>query len=189
MGVRWIRSLLTGIVLCSIVLFTYLLIVQWRTLQSSPASVSHSVLESADAGIQGFTYRQTQSGKVQWEVEARLAQVFESEHQTLLEDVQIHWYRPSGWGMTINAENGTIDTDTSNLQLENQHDPIVVTLESGYTILTQRLGWKNDSQEFHTRDPVKIKGNGLTITGIGLIGNPESGEFTILEDVQLDLTS
>ncbi len=189
MGVRWIRSALTGAVLCSILFFAYLLVVQWRALQSSPATVSHSVLESADAGIQGFTYRQTQSGAIQWEVEARLARVFESEHQTFLEDVQIHWYRPSGWGMTIDAENGTIDTETNDLQLENQHDPIVVSLANGYTIFTQHLGWKNANQEFHTDDPVHITGNGLTLTGTGLVGNPESGEFTILKDVQLELTS
>lgn len=40
-----------------------------------------------------------------------------------------------------------------------------------------------------TDDPVRIVGNGLEITGRGLLGRTESEEFEVLDDVHVDFTA
>lgn len=189
MGLPWVRYVLTALVLCLTAYLVYLVAVQFYASRSTPVSQSQPLSESADAGIQGFTYRQTQSGMVQWEVEARLAKVFESEHRASLKDVRIHLFRQAGRDMIIKAENGVIDTHTHNIELNNSETPLSVAFTSGYTIFTQHLSWVNDRQEFRTDAPVEIIQDGLKLTGTGFIGNLDSEEFSILHDVQLHLTS
>jgi lipopolysaccharide export system protein LptC len=50
------------------------------------------------------------------------------------------------------------------------------------------LAWTDATKVFQTDDPVRIVGNGLEITGRGLLGRLELQEFEILEDVHVDVS-
>ncbi len=91
--------------------------------------------------------------------------------------------------MILRADQGTIDTDTNDFKLTNREDDITVQLANGFTILTPQLSWGDARQEIRTPTPVIIRGNGLTITGTGLVGNLEKEEFTILDDVRVEVSS
>ena len=157
--------------------------------QTPPSSPSSSGSPSADAWIQGFTYRQTQSGVAKWEVVAKRAQVFQAEHRAQLEDVTIHLFGEKNKQMTVEAEQGTINTKTKNIDLQNQEDFLTVRLSNGYTIFSKHLQWRESSHQIQSQTPVMIKGRGLTITGTGLVGNIDEEEFQILHDVRVEISS
>jgi len=154
-----------------------------------PSTHSSTDSRSADAWIQGFTYRQTQSGVVKWEVVAKRAQVFEAEHRAQLEDVTVHLFGKVDKQMTVEAELGTINTKTKDIDLQNQKDFLAVRLANGYTIFSKHLQWKESSHQVISQTPVVIKGNGLTVTGTGLVGNIDTEEFQILSDVRVEVSS
>ena len=88
--------------------------------------------------------------------------------------------------MTLSGEEGTLDIATKSLLLANQTEPMVVETQSGYTIYTNHVAWKDATKELHTNDLVRIVGHGITVTGRGLLGRMDSEEFQILEDVHVD---
>lgn len=185
----WIRRGLAMLVVCLAIFLGNLVVERMGNNQTSPLSTPASFSESADSIIQGFQYRQTKAGVVEWEVEAQKAKILESQHQADLKEVKVRLYRDGGKEMTLIAQEGTINTETHNFHLENRGDPIKVELKSGYTIYSPRLQWVNERQEIRSTDSVLIQGNGLNITGHGLIGHLREEEFTILENVHVEVSS
>ena len=169
----------------------YLGYVLTQHVKSNPStSVATSpVFENADAGLEGFVYRQTEEGRIQWEVEAQNAQVYESEHHVVLERVQVRLLSENGQTMMLEADQGTLDTANSNFDLRNQEEWIAVELANGYTILTPSIHWEDSEQEIRTNDAVTIHGHGMTITGIGIIAELQMEKFRILDDVRVDVVS
>ena len=163
----------------------------WTHIQTKKPTFSYSVTDvrPADAWIEGFTYRQTQAGVAKWEVLAERARVFEAENQAQLEDVTVHLFENDDKQMTVEAEQGTINTKTKNIDLQNQKDFLSVRLKNGYTIYSKHLQWKESSRQVESQTPVVITGKGLTLTGTGLIGNVDKEEFQILSDVRAEVSS
>ncbi|GJL56552.1 MAG: hypothetical protein NPIRA02_36840 [Nitrospirales bacterium] len=190
MGHNWVRWILTGIVLVMGMFIVHRVVTHMEE-RASQSSVQSSAATPADAWIDGFTYRQTQSGKTKWKVAAERAQVFESEHRANLETVFVELLgnETATREMTVEAETGTIDTVTNNFALDNEKEMMEVHLASGYTIFSTHLTWIEASRKFTTQTPVVIRGHGLTITGIGLVGTIDNEEFKVLRDVQVEVSS
>jgi lipopolysaccharide export system protein LptC len=144
-------------------------------------------LERADAKISEFSFTQTKGDVVQWQVQAKSARLFEQEKKALLSVVDVTLYGVQGKELTVSGDEGTLDTATKNFMLMNKQDPLVVVTSGGYTIYTNHLAWTDATREIRTDDPVKIVGNGLAVTGRGLLGRLETEEFEVLEDVHVDL--
>ncbi|GJL50296.1 LPS export ABC transporter periplasmic protein LptC [Candidatus Nitrospira salsa] len=190
MGHYWVRWMLTSIVILMGIFIVHRVVTHMEE-RASQASVQTTEASPADAWIDGFTYRQTQSGKTKWKVAAERAQVFESEHRANLETVHVELLgnQSDKQEMTVDAEKGTIDTATNNFDLDNEKEMMAVHLASGYTIYSTHLTWIEASRKITTQTPVVIRGHGLTITGIGLVGTIDNEEFKVLQDVQVEVSS
>ncbi len=154
-----------------------------------PAVHSSTEIRPADAWIQGFTYRQTQAGVAKWEVLAKRARVIQAANQAFLEEVTVHLFEKDEPQMTVEADRGTINTKSKNIDLTNQKDFLSVRLNNGYTIYSKHLQWDESSREVKSGTPVVIKGKGLTVTGTGLVGNVDEQEFQILSNVRAEVSS
>ena len=179
------RTLLTLSVMLAMFL-GYLLFLNADSVPTSQSAPPGSI-EQADAKISEFTYTQTKGDVVQWQVQAKYARLFEQEKRALLNVVDVTLYGTKGKELTVSGDEGTLDTATKNFLLTNRSDPLVVETGSGYTIYTNHLMWTDARREIRTNDPVKIVGNGLTVTGRGLLGRLETEEFEVLEDVHVDV--
>ena len=185
----WLRRGLAGVIVCLAGILIFHLIN--RKDNSSPPSIAtpSSLSENTDSLIQGFHYRQTKSGAVQWEVEAEKARINETEQKAFLQVVQVKLLKKGENDMIVVADEGVIDTATNNFDLVNQDSPLSITLSSGYTIYTRQIRWVDAQQEFRTQKAVLIQGQGLNITGDGMIGHLDTEDFTILKNVRVDVAS
>ncbi len=188
MSNRLMRWTLGGIILGLALYLGYVVIGHVRS-NAPPPPMDLPVLEEADGGMEGFVYHQTKDGMVQWEVAAQRAEVFEERHEATLAEVQLRLFGQDGEEMMVDADEGLINTETNDFDLRNLKDPIVIELANGFTILTPDLHWGDAKQEIRTPSPVTIKGNGLTITGVGLVGYLKTEEFTVLDDVHVQALS
>ena len=87
----------------------------------------------------------------------------------------------------MEGDEGTIDTVKRNFMLARRAGLIAVQLESGYTIYTNHLAWTDASREISTGDPVTISGQGLEVTGLGMVGKLDTEEFQVLQDVHVEI--
>ncbi len=155
------------------------------------ASVPLQVQQGADAWIQGFSYQQTRSGSTKWVVTADQAKVFDNEHVAKLQTVKVQLFdqKFEKEQMSITSEEGTMDTENNNFNLISPHKKTVMSFESGYQVFSDSLTWTEKDRQIHTKDPVVIRGTGMVITGVGLIGDADKNEFRILRNVRAEVSS
>lgn len=183
MTFRWARLGLLGF--CIVVTSVLVYLISIRSPLTAHKPSSPSTLSQADAGIDQFTYRQSHAGTVQWEVKAEHGRIFESDNRAVLKDVLVTLYDDDGKEMTVAADHGTINTETSDFELVKHSGPIAIRTKDGYTIYTNHLQWVNARRQLSTDDPVQITGHGVLVTGEGLRGNIDREQFTVLENVRL----
>ena len=183
----WSRYIRGGLLVLSGILAVFLVYLLTSQVESElvPHGPVPDRLEHADAGIDRFTFTQTRSGAVQWQVQAQRARMFETENRAVLEGVQVTLYGPKGRELQLEGDEGTIDTVKKNFVLAKRTGDIAVRLENGYTIYTNHLAWTDARREVTTSDAVTITGNGLEVKGRGLVGKLDAEEFQILEDVHV----
>ena len=186
----WIQWILRGITLSLAGFLGYALMQQMQSNHPLPV-LTAPVFETTDAGLEGFVYRQTEEGRVQWEVEAQKAESHESEQHVLLKQVQVRLFDKEGQEqeMQLEAEEGTINTANGNFDLRSQEALIAIELANGYTIFTPHVHWVDAEQTISTDRPVTIHGHGLIITGIGLIAELKTEKLGVLDDVHVRITS
>ncbi|HSN04633.1 MAG TPA: LPS export ABC transporter periplasmic protein LptC [Nitrospira sp.] len=182
--VRRILLTLSGVLA---VFLAYLLFVNSDSVPVS-RSAAPGTIEQADAKISEFAFTQTKGDVVQWKVEAKQARLFEREKRAILNEVEVTLYGQAGKELTVSGEEGSLDTATKDFVLANRTDPLVIETGSGYTIYTNHLAWTDATKILRTDDPVRIVGNGLEITGRGLLGHMESEEFEVLDNVHVDVS-
>ena len=178
-----------GFLALSLVLGTFLAYLLFVNADTVPVSQSAATggIEQADAKISQFEFTQTKGDVVQWQVQAKYARLFEQEKRALLSQVDVTLYGLKGKELTVSGDEGTLDTATKDFALMNKVEPLIVRTGGGYTIYTNHLVWTDATREIRTRDPVRIIGHGLSVTGRGLLGHLESEEFEVLEDVHVDV--
>ena len=181
----WIRR---GLLVISTILAVSLVYLLMTRTESVPRSVNSGNLGRVDAGIDQFSFKQSKAGAVQWHVEAQRAHMTEAEHRAVLEDVHVTLYGQKGWELKLSGDEGTIDTVRKNFTLVRRNGTIPVQLQNGYTIHTNHLNWEDERHEVSTQDPVTITGQGMEITGRGLVGKLDTEEFRILDDVHVEIT-
>lgn len=183
---RWLRR---GLLAVSLVLTSFLVYLLTTRTETAPPSArtESAALQRADAGLDRFRFTQSKAGVVQWEVLAEHGRVFESENRAVLDRVKVTLYGPNGRELTLEGDEGTINTASRDFMLAKRTGLIAIKLQNGYTIHTNHLTWEDERREISTQDPVTISGQGMTLTGRGLVGKLDSEEFKVLEDVHLEI--
>ncbi|RMH32037.1 MAG: LPS export ABC transporter periplasmic protein LptC [Nitrospirae bacterium] len=185
MSLSWVQWGLTALVLVLLAFVGYQ-VNHHRQVQPAQ-SVSSGSEEPTDAWIQGFRYRQTQSGITRWEVMAERAQVFEQQHRAHLQNVSVRLFGARNEEMLVKSDEGVIDTATKNFYLVNRDAPVSIAFADGFHVRSNRLQWVETARQLTTQDHVEIRGHGLTITGTGLIAELDAEQFTILRNVQAQI--
>ncbi len=183
---RWVRRGLLALSVLIAASLIYILITR-SEIASSPSTERLTDVPEAGAAMQQFTFLQSQDGAVKWEVRAERARLQEADSRAILESVQITLYGKKGRELTLEGEQGIINTETRDFEVANKTEPLAIEVNGGYTIYTNKIHWNDKRQEFRTEEPVKIVGSGLQVTGVGLVGNLDSEEYHIEHDVEFEV--
>jgi len=186
-----VRSVITIAIIVMTVFIGHRVVMHMQIRSQSTASVPLQEQQGADAWIEGFSYRQTRSGSTKWVVTADQAKVFDDEHIAKLQSVKVKLFDQSfeKEQMVITSQEGVMNTSSNDFDLVSQDKKTIMTFQAGYQVFSDRLTWKEDARQIHTKDSVIIQGDGLVITGTGLIGDVEKNEFRLLNNVRAEVSS
>lgn len=151
-------------------------------------SVSVLALPSvADAGLQEFAFVQGKNGLVNWRIQAKQAQVFDAEATAVVNDVRVTMTGDDGMSLTVEGDEGTINTSSKDFVIGKRSGNLAVFLNSGHTIYTPRVHWANQDHRLWTDAPVRITGPRLEITGQGLDAFLTTREMRIRRNVRVGI--
>jgi LPS export ABC transporter protein LptC len=183
--VHWLKAGLLGVI--AIVLGTVLIfVVGGPTRRVESVSVS-TLPQQADSGMKEFTFIQSKDGLVDWKIQAKQAQVFDSDAKAVLTDVQVTLTGSDGVSMTVEGDEGTINTDSKDFVVGKRSGDLALILKNGYIIYTSRINWVNQEHRFWTDEPVTIKGPRLQVTGNGMDAFLTTREMRIRRDVRVGI--
>ena len=143
--------------------------------------------QAADAGVKGFSFVQSKDGLVDWKIQAKQAQVFDTDAKAVLNDVQVTLMGPDGVAMTVNGDTGTINTLSKDFVISKKAGDLALVLNSGYTIYASRFTWDNQRHRLWTDEPVTIKGPSLEVTGQGLDAFLATQEMRVRRNVRVGI--
>lgn len=153
------------------------------------SQVSVPVLpQTADAGLQGFSYVQSKDGLVDWKIKAKQAQVFDADAKAVLNDeVQVTLMGTNGVTMMVTGDDGTINTASKDFVISKRSGNLALVFDSGYTIYTSRITWDNQQHRIWTDEPVRITGPMLEATGQGMDTFLATQEMRIRRNVRVEI--
>ena len=120
-------------------------------------------------------------------IQAKQAQVFDTDAKAVLSDVQITLMGPDGVAMTVDGDTGTINTVSKDFVISKKAGNLALVLNSGYTIYTSRFTWDNQRHRLWTDEPVTIKGPSLEVTGQGLDAFLATQEMRVRRNVRVGI--
>jgi LPS export ABC transporter protein LptC len=183
---RVAKAGLLGIIFA--VLATLLIFIVGGPSHRIPQVSAPALPQTADAGVQGFSFVQSKDGLVDWKIQAKQAQVFDADAKAVLSDaVQVTLMGPEGVVMTVTGDDGTISTLSKDFVISKKTGDLALVLNSGYTIYTPRFTWDNQKHRIWTDEPVTIKGPRLEVTGQGLDAFLATQEMRVRRNVRVGI--
>lgn len=182
---RVFKAGLLGIIFA--VVFTVLIFIVSGPSRRVPQVAVPALPQVADAGVQGFSFIQSKGGLVDWKIQAKQAQVFDSDAKAVLKEVQVTLMGPDGVAMTVTGDDGTINTSSKDFILSKRTGDLALVLNSGYTIYTSRFTWDNQKHRIWTDEPVRIAGPSLDVTGQGMDASLITQEMRIRRNVHAEI--
>lgn len=134
-----------------------------------------------------FHWVQMKAGKPQWTLTARDASYSASKTSIVLTDAQLKMKSKDGKQVFVDAPHAA-------LTLKDNH-VIRATLSGGtqvrygeFLLAASQVTFLPDEDRMEAPGLVTIKGKGVEITGIGLVGHPKARQFELLKQVHTRFT-
>jgi lipopolysaccharide export system protein LptC len=182
---RWTKAGLLGIIVA--LMGTLLVLVLSGPSRRVPSVSALAVPSTADASLQEFSFVQSKDGRVDWRIQASQAQVFDAEAKAVLSDIQVTMRDAAGVSLTIEGDEGTINTSSKDFVIGKRSGNLALVFKSGYTVYTPRIHWTNQESRLWTDAPVRITGPRLEITGQGMDALLTIREMRIRRNVQMGI--
>lgn len=135
-----------------------------------------------DQEFADFSTYESDSGVVQWILEAPVARIYNARKLLVTIQPRITFFNEQGETTSVlTADKGEYQQVSHDLTALGN---VVVTSRQGYMLETESLVWVNEMEEIHTEDFVRfIKENDI-LTGYGFRSDPELQNVTIHRDVE-----
>ncbi len=101
----------------------------------------------------------TQDGKVQWQLDARSAQLESETGRMILQDPKVDFYMQNGEIVRLTADRGTLDTRNNNMEVDGN----VHLQNDRYSLVTEKLAYDHENRFLQSDRPVRIKGKAFDL--------------------------
>lgn len=99
-------------------------------------------VDTAGMTVQNIHQSSTRDGRTEWSLEAATARYQLAEKRILLEGMRVTFYPKEGGEVYLTARNGTVATDTENMEARGE----VVAWNEQYRLETDELSYRHDTR-------------------------------------------
>lgn len=110
--------------------------------------------------LAGVRQTATKDGAVQWELQARTAELEAGSGEMTLQDPEVEFFMEDGNRVRVTARKGILNTKTNNIEVRGN-----VRVDDGrYILATETLSYDHETRILHSASPVRIKGKTLSFS-------------------------
>ena len=180
----------------SMIIFSFVFIVGYfaylkvkDVLSGSDNVLSNVLLNKGEPSMKiiGFRLEESKGEKLEWVLSANEAKMFKDKGEISFSSVstQVMGDDKKQDGYTIKSKTGTYYTKDDKINFAGE---VGIRTSDGYDFATDNVSYVAKSKKLDTDAPVTIngtsqKGEKIYVSGKGLKGNTDAGDFNILDDV------
>jgi len=141
----------------------------------------HKIGYRPDLKIKNFTSTNYQNNMLIWKIKASESSYFYNENRSIVDKINMNYYKDNIVSVKIKAERAIIKTDSKDIEFIGN---VNILATSGNRLLTKKIKWNNAKKYIETDEPIKIiRKNGDVITGVGMRANYNLENYEIIKDV------
>jgi LPS export ABC transporter protein LptC len=155
--------------------------VKLKEMTKTPKAIVKLSKNVPDLQLENVHYEKTKKGKIEWEIEAKVAHHYQGKDLLTLDGVKMLYYGDQKRSIIIKGKQGRIKPSTKDIELLGD---IYIKSSDGYELRTNSLKYSSKTSTITTGDRVTILGKKFSISGVGMKLNIKKDSLSILHAVQ-----
>jgi LPS export ABC transporter protein LptC len=184
------RRIAKGLALFGSVALGAILIVTIWVVRHRPSGhklvAAAGLLPSSLLHARNFHWTQMKGDTNQWVLAAKDASYSKDNSSVTLKEATVSLTTEDGKQVKLTAPTALLTVDGNHVKRAQLGGGIVV-IYGEYTVTTDQAEFTPDDDRLHAPGAVKIVGHGLTVTGVGMNGNPKAETFELLKEVSTQI--
>jgi LPS export ABC transporter protein LptC len=172
---------LFGSVALGTILIGTIWVVKHRTSERKLVSAA-GLLPTSLLHARNFHWTQMKGETNQWVLAAKDASYSNDKTTVTLKEATVSLTTNDGKKVKLTAPTAVLTLDGNHVK-RAQLSGGIVALYGDYTVTTDQADFTPDDDHLQAPGVVKIEGQGLTVSGIGLNGHPKTETFQLLKEV------
>lgn len=151
----------TGLI---VLLMCFLAVSCGRNTPKPKLPLGDKIEDTPNYVMQGFKLRSTEKGGIEWEMEAKGAQVFEIKNKAYAQDFTMKTFEKNGAISILTGDRAVIDTKTNFLEATGN---VRLKSDNGDLLITEKLFWDNEKGFVYGDAPVTLITKNSVLKGVG----------------------
>ncbi len=176
---------LFGSIALGAILIVTIWVVKHRTSGRKLVSAA-GLLPTSLLHARNFHWTQMKGETNQWVLAAKDASYSNDKTSVTLKEATVSLTTEDGKHVKLTAPRAVITLDGNHVK-RAALDGGIVAVYGDYTVTTDQAEFTPDDDRLQAPGAVKIEGQGLTVTGVGLTGHPKTETFELLNEVSTQI--
>ena len=151
-----------------------------KRLVKHPKTLINLAKNIPDLSLENVHYEKTKKGKVEWEINAKLAHHYQGKDKLTLDVVKMVYYDKNNRAIVITGNQGRIKPSTKDVALLGE---VLIKSSDDYTLKTNSLKYSAKTSLITTDDHVEISGKKFQVKGVGMVLSIKKNKMSILHAV------
>lgn len=175
-----------GAIILAAILLVTIVVVRHRDARNKLTSTAVALAPGAFLHAHNFHWTQMKGDQSQWVLKARDASYSDDKTSLLLVNPELTMVAQDGKHVALSANLAKLKLDHNHITQADMSGDLVVHY-GDFVLETDSAQFEPDHDRLNAPGLVKIKGQDLTVTGIGLIGHPKAETFELQNRVNTSI--
>jgi LPS export ABC transporter protein LptC len=160
-----------------------------RVMRETPQDLVTLALDIAPGvaqQVKDFRRFKLRDGRLEWEVAAREARIYEGSTGIEIEDVTLRWHLRDGRTVGLSSARGTVTLEDREIRKIELDGAVQMSL-ADYQVHVERASYDHAEQVIDAPGRVEITGTSLKLRGDGLRVDVQRQQLALLKNVAMDI--
>ena len=173
-------KLILSFILSLIIIGLFIVVYSSKKNSLTNPTINNIKIDSkATLSLNSMHQTSIKNGIKQWSLDASSAKLLK-DNKVLLNNIKVLFFLDNSKKAVLTSPKGIINKKTNNMEFSDN----VIIRYNDYILATNHLNYKEDTNKIHSKNPIKIKSQNLTINADTLLANLNKNTIVLTGNVK-----